>query len=272
MDTKNLVFITNPWASSQIRGYQIASRLGCVCNPKNLVDVTNTFVFVKSLPTQRFKNMYVDIVDAYALLDKLDRFPDAKIIAISAMAKDYIANRCNNEVFVILEHHCNFESDVRTRTKVTTVGFIGYHDNFIVDPDLMREKLAKVGLKFIWRFENDFKTREDICEFYKSIDIQLTLRPKFPKHACPPELKNSLKLSNAGSFFVPTVACNEPSYIADYEDCFLIANSIDEAVILCQQLKDNKSLYDCVTDSCHIRAVNFHIDRIIPKYKELLNV
>ncbi len=272
MDIKNVVFITNPWASSQIRGYQITNRLGCVCNPKELVDITNTFVFVKSLPTQVFEHMYIDVVDAFALLNELYKFPKAKIIAISEMAKTYITNRCDNEVFVIPEHHCNFENAVRTRIEVTTAGFIGYKDNFIVDPDLMREKLAEVGLKFICKFENDFKTREDICEFYKSIDIQLTLRPKFPKHACPPELKNSLKLSNAGSFRIPTVACNEPCYLKDYKDCFLVAANIEEAVIQCEYLKNHVGLYDWVTEDCHSRAQDFHIDNIIPKYKELLNV
>ncbi len=273
MGVKKIIFITNPWASSQIRGYQVAARLNAVVNPQKITDIDDTFVFVKSLPVENvFNDMYIDIVDAYAILDELYKFPKAKIIAISEMAKTYIQNRCDNEVFVIPEHHCNFENTVRTRTNIATVGFIGYKDNFLLNVKEVSDALSDIGLGFLCKFECDFKTREDICEFYMSIDIQLTFRPKFPKHPCPPELKNSLKLSNAGSFKIPTVACNEPSYVADYAGRFSMAFDINSAVEACEKLKSDEAWYNIIQYLCSERAKDFHIDKIIPKYKELLNV
>ncbi|KKL03735.1 hypothetical protein LCGC14_2623170, partial [marine sediment metagenome] len=53
--------------------------------------------------------------------------------------------------------------------------------------------------------ETDKFTREDVCEFYKTIDIQIAFRTP-GKEVRPPIFRNPLKVFNAGSFKIPTVA------------------------------------------------------------------
>ena len=243
-----IVFITSPWASGYIRGHQVANAIGATCDPKEPVSADSVFIFIKSTPNISVKRMYIDIVDAYGLLTSLPRFPSAKIIAISELAKDFISNRCYNEVVVIPEQHCNFENHVRQAGEVETVGFIGYPPNFELNPEDVKTRLAKIGLDFIWKTE--FGSREEVCDFYNKIDIQLTYRPRTPTSLCAPELKNPLKLSNAGSFKIPTVACSEPSYVADFKDMFLIADNIDDIIKQCNALKNEPTMYATISQRC----------------------
>lgn len=269
MPTSELVFMTSPWASGHIRGVQIAERLGAKCDPKESISADSIFVFIKLTPNINLARMYIDIVDAHGLLTSLTRFPDAKIIAISNLAKDFIANRVYNDVIVIPEHHCNFENITRENRLVKTVGFIGYTPNFGLDPMMVRDELAKIGLNFIW--DVNFQSRQDVCDFYKKIDIQLTFRPKSPIALCAAELKNPLKLENAGSFMIPTVACAEPTYVDEFDNCFYPAENIDEIVEACKCLKDNDVLYRSLAKSCYDRALDYRIEKILPLYRQLEN-
>ncbi len=259
--------MTSPWASGNIRGSQIAEKLNAICDPREPVSRDSIFVFIKITPNISVPRMYVDIVDAYGLLTSIPRFPEAKIITISRLAKEYIKNRVYNDVILIPEHHCNFENVIREDREVKTVGFVGYVPNFLLDPFVVKEELSKIGLNFIWL--TAFKDRFEICEFYKKIDIQLTFRPKSPVAACPAELKNPLKLANAGSFKIPSVCCAEPSYIADFNGCFLVAENIKAIVKQCRTLKNDAALYNIVSYNCYERAKDYHIDKILPLYEQL---
>ncbi len=267
MVTNQLVFMTSPWASGNIRGVQVAEKLGAICDPKEYVSKDSIFIFVKSTPNIYLHRMYIDIIDAYGLLTSLTRFPQAKLIAINDMANEYLSNRVYNKVITIPEHHCNFENFVREDREVKTVGFVGYTPNFSLDPNVVKEELAKIGLDFIW--STNFNSREDVCDFYKKIDIQLTFRPKSPISICPAELKNPLKLANAGSFKIPSVCCAEPSYIVDFEDCFLIAENIKDVVEQCKLLKNDTVAYKAYSQNCYSKAKKFHLDLILPLYEKL---
>jgi GNAT superfamily N-acetyltransferase len=267
MASSEIVFITNPWASGVIRGGQVSEKLGVPCDPKGEISADSIFVFVKATPNIVVERMYIDIVDAYGLLTSMPRFPHAKVIAISRLAQEYIANRIYNEVILIPEHHCNFENVLRVDRPVKTVGFCGYTPNFTLDPLVVKARLAEIGLDFVW--QTDFNSREDVVEFYKTIDIQLSFRPKTPLGACAPELKNPLKLENAGSFKIPSVCCNEPSYVDEFDGCYLVAENLDEIVKKCNVLKVNSGLYRDIANVCWERAQNYHIDKILPLYKQL---
>ncbi len=267
MLTNELVFVTSPWASGNIRGNQIAKRLNAICDPKEPVSKDSIFVFIKSTPNMHVPRMYVDLIDAYGILTSLSKFPNAKIIVMNELAKNYVSNRVYNDIIVIPEHHCNFENIVREHREVKTVGFVGDTLNFSLDPIMVREELTKIGLDFIWCI--DFKTRDDVCNFYKKIDIQLTFRPKSPTAICPAELKNPLKLANAGSFKIPSVCCAEPSYVAEFNGCFLIAENIEEIVRQCRKLKNDAALYNILSFNCHEKAKDYHIDNIIPMFEKL---
>ncbi len=267
MDTNQLVFMTSPWASGDIRGNQIAEKLNAICDPREPVSRDSIFVFIKITPNISVPRMYVDIVDAYGLLTSVPRFPEAKLIAISSLAKTYIENRVYNEVILIPEHHCNFENFVREYRPVKTVGFVGYVPNFLLDPLVVKDELSKIGLDFIWL--TNFVDRLEICDFYKKIDIQLTFRPKSPVSPCPAELKNPLKLTNAGSFKIPSVCCAEPSYVDAFKDCFLIADNLNSIVKQCRELKNDNALYQHIAERCHVKAQDYHIDNIYPLYEKL---
>ncbi len=269
MVTNELVFMTSPWASGNIRGVQIAKKLNAICDPKEPVSKDNIFVFIKSTPNIHVPRMYVDLIDAYGILTSFVKFPDARIITMTDLAKNYISNRVYNDIVVIPEHHCNFENFVRVDREVKIVGFVGYPLNFSLDPMFVKDELAKIGLEFIWCI--DFKSRDDICNFYRKIDIQLTFRPRSPITICPAELKNPLKLANAGSFKIPSVCCAEPSYIAEFKGCFLVAENIEEIVSQCKLLKNDAAAYDTYVQRSYYSSRKYHIDYIAPKFKDLKN-
>ncbi len=269
MHSDNLIFISSPWASGHIRGVQVADKLGAKCDPKGGVSLDDIFIFIKITPNIDIPRMYIDIIDAYGLLTSLSRFPDARLIVISRLAQEFIANRTYQKVILIPEHHCNFENDIRDDREVKIAGFIGYPSNFGINPLTIKEELAKIGIDFIW--DTEFRTRQDVCDFYKKIDIQVTFRPKSPTQLCAPELKNPLKLENAGSFKVPSICCAEPSYIDEFKDCFLIAENVKDIIKQCEFLKNDSLAYKQVSEACHARAQDYHIDKIIPQYEQLKN-
>ncbi|MFK5282474.1 hypothetical protein ACI3PL_23225, partial [Lacticaseibacillus paracasei] len=67
--------------------------------------------------------------------------------------------------------------------------------------------LADMGLE--WRFCNHYSKRRYVVDFYKEIDIQISFRPHHPRGIILH--MNPLKLSNAGSFGIPTVGFPEPA-------------------------------------------------------------
>jgi hypothetical protein len=268
-----LVFKTNTWGSGEIRGKQIAQKLGVpfdegidrdsivVVVKAKIYDVKETLAFVKSL--------WFDVVDGYGIIEELLEHPEIKAIAIGPMSRDFIARRVNNDLVVIPEHHCNFENVVREDRDVKVVGAMCYPGNFDVDANAVRDALESIGLEF--RMRNDFKTREDVVEFYKSIDIQLCVRFwRGIGQKEPPELKNPLKLENAGSFKIPTVAYPEPCFMEEFgEDKFIHVFDINDIVESCKILKSNKRYYDEYAERAWVRAQDYHIDKIAPLYLEL---
>ncbi len=267
-----LVFLTDPkLASSLIRGEQIAKRLNVECNPPQ-VSINDTAVLVKAWTDEvkKLKKVYLDVVDSLWTLEFVQENPDVNIIAISDLAKQYISARIENDIVVIQEQHCNQENVVRNRDEVNTVGYIGSKVNLNLDIDDLKERLRSIGLDFNYLFiENTSVSREDVCDFYKQIDIQLTFRkPKIIKDM-PPELKNPLKLSNAGSFKIPTVGYPELNYMCELPDCFVPAKTLDEVVRACRDLKNDSDLYKKYSEYSYVKAQDYHIDKIAELYREL---
>lgn len=268
-----LKFISNGWGSGDIRGKQIAAYLGAPCDVK--CEQGDIFVAVKSVVMDALearkivKSIWIDVVDGYGLIDHLMEFPWMKAIAISDMAYRFIRNRVENEMVVIPEHHCNFNNETRPQDReVHVVGAACYPGNFDLDPTEVRNALAYIGLDF--QIKTEFKSQQDVIDFYKNMDIQLCFR-KFRgiEMREPPELKNPLKLENAGSFMIPTVSYPEPNFMHEFGCGFLPARSLNGIVEQCRDLKEDKTLYQEVSGSAHAKAQEFHIDKIAPLYREL---
>ena len=269
-------FLTNKmnWPSEHTRGYQIASALGCRVNAK-ITDLSETTINVKCYPhldlecNSKMNNLYLDLIDSDNTIDVANAIPNAKIIAITDIMKDYLSCHIKNDIVVIPEHTCNFDNEVREDREVKVVGYVGSTQCFDLDVFEVKEALNSIGLDF--RFltsETMDVTREDICEFYKSIDIQLAFR--LPNIAVrKPIYRNPLKIFNAGSFKIPTVAFPEISYEICAGTYFLEALNLASVIDKCYMLKNDDSLYDFYSNRVYEWSKQFDIVKVANLYAKL---
>lgn len=266
------------WTSGILRGKQIASRIdGAVCNPKYPVSTDQPFIFVKCVPPanviQKVKDLYIDAVDHYGILIGLVGMPRLNVIAISDLAADFMSSFMDNKIVVIRHHHCNFELNTRqTGRPVKTVGYCGDILNFHLDIDVVSEALAQEGFNVVWCTDTVGIGRDGICNFYKDIDIQIAYRNidrriKFSHQV--PCMKNPLKLANAGSFKIPTVCFPEPSYVDEFRDMFIPVADVKGLVDGCVKLRDERALYEDLSNAAYEKSKDFDIEKVVELYKEL---
>lgn len=270
-----LVFISNPWASGEIRGRQIAGAIGGVVDPET-VHPDDVLVCIKSHPSDALveyvRRVYVDVDDNSGLMPYLSEHPEVVPIAASVVGQQYINEHAGrDDTIVIPPHHCNFERAMRVQKSpptIQTAGFIGYEENLHLDCVKLTEALAAIGIKFVTKF--DAATREDVCEFYHSIDIQITFRKPDAKVNPAPELRDVTKLINAGSFGIPTVATPEPTYVDEFNGCFLPVESLYDVVQQCKRLLSDGWLYHHLSVAALDRAEQYHISHVAPVFANLL--
>ena len=251
-------------ASGRIRGKQVCNFLGAKKNPDAGFE-DDVCIFVKMTPAiSKWGKLFIDPVDAPRFINFLKLKPEYSGIAISKVAYEYMTSIMKNEIVLIPQHHCNFNKEKRPHREVKVVGFCGEHDTFAPFENEIREKLKKIGLELYFKYT--YKNRNGVVGFYKDIDIQIIWRvsPGYIE-----QLKNPLKLSNAGSFDVPTVAIPEPNFVAEYDGCFLPCNTIDEMIGLCEDLKNDSVLYYKMADKAAARAENYHFSNIAKLYRKL---
>ena len=251
--------------SGWIRGQQMAERLGARMNPAEGYE-NDICIWVKQQPPDLFpKRSYVDIVDGEGLLPWIENHPDIGVIACSKLAQAYLTERLQKPVYLIQQHHCNYERTQRTPREVSIVGYIGTSGGLQFHLDTLRERLAEIGLNFT--AFNTYRTRADVVRFYQGIDIQIAYRPRMGfEHA---KLKNPLKLANAGSFGIPSVMPSEENYVKEWEDCFVEANSLDEMVDKCNLLKKFPGIYSDISNRAWLRSQQYHINEIAKQYEQL---
>lgn len=247
-----------------IRGVQIAKHIGARLNPEDEWH-NDTCIYVKQTP-KGGKRQFFDIIDEHKYLPWLKQHPEIGIIAISRCAEEYLKNEMSNTIVFIPQQHCNFGNIQRTRTTVTTAGWCGARGCFEPFESEIREKLGKIGLELKTYYEDQYKTRQDIVNFYLGIDIQVVWRMQAEWNKM---LKNPLKVSNASSFSIPTISKPEPCTVLEYDGCFLPATTIDELVECARQLKDNSMLYQDIADKALQRSKYYHINNVANLYKEL---
>ena len=261
----NISFFTKGGGSGKIRGEQIAKHLGAKLNPKRGFE-NDICIYVKIAPPKNYpKRTYIDVIEDSLGLRWVQFHPKVGIIASSVSIRDYLTCELNrNDIVLIPQHHCNFERIKRTRKKVTTAGIIGNKHSFQYSLDELEKKLDKIGMKLKTLIKPKFKDRQEVVDFYKDIDIQLIWRPEIDD-----VLKNPLKLVNAMSFGIPTVAYPERNFVVELENYFIKPISISLMITSIDDLKHDSEFYNAWVGIGLQKAEEYHIDNIAKLYKKL---
>ena len=262
-DDKMISFFCLRNRSGNIRGHQMGSYLGAKINPHNGFE-NDICIHVKKTPKYGRIKVY-DCVDSKKLFGRyLLRHPEVVVAGISKTAVEFLSDKLKNRIIYLPQHHCNFDREQRAKREIKVAGYCGHPASFICFENEIREKLEKIGIELIVDYK--FKSRQDVINFYKKIDIQIAFRMQ---GATDKVLKNPLKLSNAGSFGIPSVACPEANFVAEYDKHFLPAKTIDEVVDAVYQLKTDQSLYNTMANMARERAECYHISKVAEYYRKL---
>jgi hypothetical protein len=246
-----------------IRVYQVAEYLGAKVEPKSGYE-EDVCIFVKKLPIDNsLKYAYEDIGDETRHYRWLRNNKHVGIIAHSLSCKEYAESQIGREVKWFPQHHCNYENKTRQRKEIKRVGVIGSLGAVHWDAEDMKRRFAEIGLEYI--HEMDFLAREKVVRFYENLDIQVVYRPNWPV----PFTADPLKLKNAGSYRIPTVAWPEPAYVKEFDGCFIPAMNVDELVEGAKRLKESPALYEEMAGKAWERSQQYHISITSQCYKEL---
>lgn len=251
--------------SSIIRGEQVAAFTGARLNPRNDYE-NDVCIFIKPSHQSQFdaikilKRVYIDIIDGDGLIKFANENPQVALIVCSQIDYDNLTRRLPNKVVLIPQHHCNFERRKRNRSKIATVGVIGVPGLFTKLPDNFEEELTRNGLQLLKY--SGFRNRQDVVNFYLSIDLQVVWRP------WPKKLSNPLKIINAASFGIPTIAYDEDAF-REVDGCFIPVSTIDELINQTVALKSSPQKYTEHAEKCFQKAENYHCSQIAEMYRQL---
>lgn len=250
------VYINGKIGSGAIRGVQISERMGAKLNPVNDYQ-DDVCIYIKTeVPKDAPKKAYLDIVDARTLVPWLLEHPEIKVISSSLSGYEFLIKMLKRDDIVLIpQHHCNYERVIRDRKGIKVVGVMGRPESMFDPMEEVKEKLKEIGIEY--RIQSRYKSREDIVDFYKQIDVQVIGKRRNRS------LKNSLKIVNACSFGIPTIAVPEIGY-EDMKDFYTPVNSVDELI---EEVKSLKNGWDA--SRLIKKAEECHIDNIIKLYQKL---
>lgn len=250
--------------SSIIRAQQIAEYLGAKLNPiDNYQD--DICIYVKPADNirsvlEKLRKVYIDMIDNKGYRQWLQENPGLRGIVASQYSFDFLRKtNLRNQIVFIPQQHCNFENIRRERKEINTVGIIGSPKAFQYPIEDVRERLKNIGLDLV--VNTDFQTRENVINFYKSIDIQLIWQTKYRL------FKNPLKIINAASFGIPTVGYPHKGY-KEVEGYYHKVFNMDQLIEEVGKLKD-ESQYEAATKELVSMAEKYHISIIADMYKNL---
>lgn len=251
--------------SSMIRADQIADYLGAKLNPTEGYE-NDVCIYikphVKAGEDFRFGGKpYLDIIDGFDLIPLLRNHPEVSVIACSKQDYDSLTNIFpSHKIVLIPQHHCNFERVQRDRKEIKTVGVIGTEGAWQFLPAGLEEELSKRGIKLLKY--SKFFSRGDVVDFYKQIDIQIVWRPYRMR------LSNPLKIVNAASFGIPTIAYDETVF-HEVTGCLLPARTLEDLLGALDRLIKSEELYKTLSDECLRKAEEYHIENVGKMYKKL---
>lgn len=248
--------------SAVIRGDQIAERIGAKLNPTTGYE-DDICIFVKSFPLEvsKFhKGLYVDIVDGIGLCEKLRDYREVSVITCSHVDYGFLKRILPNNIVLIPQQNCNFERYRRVRKYISCVGIIGTYGAWKYIPVDLEAKLLERDIN-LWQY-SDFTCRQDVLNFYLNIDVQVVWRPYSKK------LSNPLKIINAASFGIPTIALQERCF-DEFAGCYIPVSTFDELLTKLDMLRESSQMYDDFKYKCIEKAEEYHIDTIAEMYKAL---
>ena len=250
--------------SSMIRGNQIADYIGAKFNPESGYE-HDVCIYVKPMVRKgddfTFEGKpYLDIIDGHNLGQLAQKHPEVTVIVCSQADYETMSGAIPNKIVLIPQHHCNFERVHRTRDEITTVGVIGVAKAFDYIPKELKYVLTELGMNFIEY--SRFFSRQDIIDFYRKIDIQLIWRP-YKKL-----LSNPLKLVNASSFGIPTIALDEYTFM-EMSGCYIPVDNVSQFTGVVNDVRTNQELYSSISRNCIEKSEKYHIENISKLYKQL---
>lgn len=275
--TKSISFFTKPVyfledngkkypqrISTMIRGEQIAEYVGGKLNPTEGYE-NDIRVYVKPRKLDGIKSgAYIDVLDDPKITEQMKTRPDLNVIAMSGPHYNWLKSFLPNKIVHIPHQHMNFERNLRDRKEVTVCGYVGANNarHKRVNQGVA-EALEKAGFTFIPLFT--FETREDIINFYKSIDLQII--GYFGYHEDVPYYHQK-KIVDAMSFGIPTIAGPKLGY-QDVDDFYTKVYGMDELVTETLKMKDPKH-YAKWPEKIIEEAEKYHISNIAKLYEQLL--
>lgn len=258
-------FFRSDLGSGIIRGLQIAECLNSKMNPAEGF-WNDICIYVKILPPDIFPDhSYIDVVDSNNIIYWIKEHPEIGVITSSKISQKYLSKVLNRkDIRFIPQQHCNYEKAVRDREEVKVVGYIG-RKRWLreLKPELLKDELSKIGVLF--KSKTKYRNRLDVVKFYKEIDIQVIFRPVITL----PRTRSALKIYNAGSFKIPTVAYPETVFTDEFKDCFVEAMSIEDLIDGCYKLKQDSGYYNYISENVWGRSKQYHIEEILKRYNDL---
>ena len=249
--------------SSEIRAIQMAKYFGVKYNPTEGYE-NDVCIYVKpEWGTVFAKKAYIDILDGVGLIPIIIKErPDIPIIVAAQENLEFLQERFNipNKLILIPQHHCNFDRKKRERIEIKNIGEI--KTRFPVSYSLEEITKKMNNADFDFKQNIIFRNRQDVVNFYKQIDIQIIWRPK-RQH-----LKNPLKIINAASFGIPTIAYPEKGF-KEVEGYYIRVKTFDELIEKAKELRNDPALYSYYSKKGIELAEKYHIDNIAKLYKQL---
>jgi len=262
-ESVRLVFHRRRGESGQVRGLQMAQHFKARLNPDEDNDWRYDFdvnVWVKQEPRHMEwpGKHYLDVIDEPRRIPWLRQHPECGVIAMSLSGQEYLKEKLNrDDVLFIPVHHANFNRELRERgNEFTAAGVCGGTGAIQCDEGELKALLAEHGLT--WQHYQRYKTPQHIIDFYKTIDVQIIWRPMNRP------LKEPLKIVNAMSLGIPTVAYPEPAY-KEVEGYYWPVTTFEE---LAAAIEDIRQGYDA--QRLMDKAEEYHIDNVGKLYRELL--
>jgi hypothetical protein len=251
--------------SCTIRANQIGEYLGAKIDPKAGYE-NDICIYVKFFPPLNHPpKTYIDLNDSFPLVSGLKQYSSAGIITLSKAAQNFMSQRLGRDILCIPQHHCNYLREQRNRDEIKTVGVIGSEGACDIDHNFLTAVFKSMGLNFL-SFQHPTR-RQQVIDFYKSIDIQVIYRPKTTTVARG-KMLSSLKLANASSFGIPTVAFPEEVFVDEFNGCFIPVHNPEELIRGVKELTD-VSAYNDLAEKARERAEKYHIENIAELYQQL---
>lgn len=243
--------------SGIIRGVQMAEHLKARLNPEWTYP-EDVHIWIKMQPPDDYPaKSYLDVLDAQERVSWLLAHPDIGVIASSQSGYDYLTKKLKrDDIHLIPQHHCNYERVVRERREIKVAGVVGGAGALQLDYDELVRRLGEFGIEFRWL--KQYRSRQEVANFYKDLDLQIVWRPGNRP------LKNPLKIINAMSFGIPTIALPDIAY-QEVEGFYLRAETMGGILE-----KLNLFNADVIIDSLVAKAEEYHIDNIAKLYEGLL--